>query len=76
VVLYAEDELPLDHFAVYHLPISEAFQSGGRRTIRITLAFDPPVRRTRVDYAGIGMNFRLLRGCDPARIFELFRRRT
>ncbi len=76
VVLYAEDELALDHFAVYQLPIPEPFQSGGRRSIRVTLAFDPPVRHTRADYAGIGMNFRLLRGCDPDLIFEHFRRRT
>lgn len=75
VVLYAQDELPLDHFAVYLLPIPEPFQCGGRRTIRVTMAFDPPVRHTRADYAGIGMNFRLIRGCDPAVIFEHYRRR-
>ena len=76
VVLYAEDQLPHDHFAVYQLPIPELFQGGGLRTIRITLAFDPPVRHTRADYAGVGMSFRLVRGCDPALIFEHFRRRT
>lgn len=76
VVLYAEDELALDHFAVYQLPIPELFQGGGRRTIRVSLAFDPPVRHTRVDYAGIGMSFRLVRGCAPDLIFEHFRRRT
>jgi hypothetical protein len=52
------------------------FQNGGQRTIRVTLAFDPPVRHTRADYAGIGMSFRLARGCDPALIFDHFRRRT
>ena len=76
VVLYAEDDLPLDHFAVYQIPVPEPFQSGGRRTIRVTLAFDPPVRHTRADYAGINMSFRLVRGCNPALIFEHFRRRT
>lgn len=75
VVLYAEDELPLDHFAVYQAPIPDLFQSGGRRTIRVTLAFDPPVRHTRADYAGVGMSFRLVRGCNPALIFDHFRRR-
>jgi hypothetical protein len=76
VVLYAEDELPYDHFAVYQLPIPELFQNGGRRTIRVPLAFDPPVRHTRADYAGVGMSFRLVRGCDPALIFDHFRART
>jgi hypothetical protein len=44
--------------------------------MRVTLAFDPPVRHTRADYAGVGMSFRLVRGCDPALIFDHFRRRT
>lgn len=76
VVLYAEDELALDHFAVYQVPVPDVFQSGGSRSIRVSLAFDPPVRHTRADYAGVGMSFRLVRGCDPALIFEHFRRRT
>ncbi len=76
VVFYADDELPLDHFAVYKLPIPELFQSGGRRTIRVSLAFDPPVRHTRADYTGVGMSFRLVRGCESALIFDHYRRRT
>jgi subtilisin family serine protease len=63
VVLYAEDELAIDHFAVYQIPIPQPFQTErGRRTIRISLAFDPPVRHSRLDYNGVGMSFRLIRG--------------
>jgi hypothetical protein len=76
VTLYAEDELALDHFAVYRIPIPEAFQAGnGERRIRVTLAFDPPVRHTRNDYAGVGMSFRLIRGCEPDLIFDHYRKR-
>lgn len=75
VVLYAEDELEIDHFAVYQLPIPEPFQGAGSRAVRVTLAYDPPVRHTRTDYAGTGMSFRLIRGCDPDQIFEHFRQR-
>jgi hypothetical protein len=76
VTLYAEDELALDHFAVYRIPIPDVFQAGsGERCIRVTLAFDPPVRHTRTDYAGVGMSFRLIRGCDPDLIFEHYRKR-
>jgi hypothetical protein len=76
VTLYAEDDLPLDHFAVYRIPIPEAFQQGnGERCIRVTLAFDPPVRHTRSEYAGVGMSFRLIRGCEPDLIFDHYRRR-
>jgi len=76
VTLYAEDELALDHFAVYRIPIPELFQAGnGERCIRVTLAFDPPVRHTRNDYAGVGMSFRLIRGCQPDLIFDHYRKR-
>lgn len=76
VVLYAEDELPIDHFAVYEVPIPDLFQTeAGHRTITVSLAYDPPVRHTRADYAGIGMSFRLVRGCAPRLIYEHYRRR-
>jgi hypothetical protein len=77
VVLFGEDELVVDHFAVYRIPIPQPFQShAGDRRIQITLAFDPPVRHTRNDYAGVGMSFRLIRGCDPQLIFDHYRKRS
>lgn len=76
VVLYGEDELELDHFAIYEIPIPRVYQStNGRRTINVSLAFDPPVRHSRNDYAGLGMSFRLVRGCTPELISEHYRRR-
>lgn len=77
VILYAEDELTIDHFAVYQIPIPRQFQTErGRRSIRVSLAYDPPVRHSRLDYNGVAMSFRLIRGCDPDAIFEHYRRRT
>ena len=77
VVLFAEGELPLDYFAVYEIPVPEIYQSQkGRRTIRVTLAFDPPVRHTRSDYAGVSMSFRVNRGCSSDLIFDYYRKRT
>lgn len=76
VVLYAEDRLSINHFAVYRVPMPPEFQGNGRRTIRVSLAFDPPVRRTRAEYIGTKMNFRLLRGCPSADVFSHFRTRT
>ncbi|MEM8595025.1 MAG: S8 family peptidase [Pseudomonadota bacterium] len=76
VVLFAEGALEPDQFAVYKVPIPAEFRSGGRRTIRVSLAFDPPVRRTRQDYLGARLEFRLLRGCDEAEVFEHFRERN
>jgi len=76
VVLYTEDQLAINHFAIYSVPIPQEFQGNGRRTIRVSLAFDPPVRRTRAEYIGTKMNFRLLRGCPLEEVFQHFRSRT
>lgn len=77
VVLYAEDEISFDHFAVYEVPIPKEYQlEKGRREIRVTLAFDPPVRHRRKDYLGTGMSFRLVRGCKADFVFQHYRKRS
>ncbi|WP_100260005.1 S8 family peptidase [Qipengyuania seohaensis] len=75
VIFHTDDELPLDRFAVYELPIPPVFQTTkGMREIRVSLAFDPPVRRTRADYLGVTMGWRLLRGTNEQEVFDKFRR--
>ena len=73
VVLYAEDYLEIDQFAVYQVPIPEDFQGNGRRWIHVSLAFDPPVKRARAEYIGTRMNYRLIRGCSADQVFSHFR---
>ena len=73
VIYFAEDQLDIDKFAIYRIPIPVEFQTGGKRTIRISLAYDPPVRRTRADYLGTKMDFRLIRGCPVDHISNFFR---
>ncbi len=63
VVLHAVDDLRLDSFHVFELPIpDELIRTKGQRRISIALAFYPPVRHTRLDYLGARMSFRLVRG--------------
>lgn len=71
VVLFAEDSLETDHFAVYEVPIPEPFQTAkGSREIKVALAFDPLVRHTRLDYAGTDMSFLLIRGLTAQAVFD------
>lgn len=42
----------------------------------MSLAFDPPVRHTRLEYLGLRLNYHLIRGMEPEAIFEHFRHRT
>lgn len=75
VIYYANDELAPDHFAVFELPVPPLFQTTkGEREIRVSLAFDPPVRRTRADYLGLTMGWRLLRGTNEKAVFDNFRK--
>lgn len=73
VIYFAEDILDIDRFAIYRIPIPPEFQTGGKRSIRVSLAYDPPVRRTRAEYLGTKMDFRLIRGCPPQHISDHFR---
>jgi len=75
VVLFVEDELLLDHFAVFEIPIPAEFQTTkGTREIKVALAFDPPVRHTRADYLGVTMGWRLLRGTSETEVFDRYRK--
>lgn len=73
VTLYSEDELELDKFHVYEVPIPEIFrETKGERHISVALAFDPPTRRTRKDYLGAKMRFDLIRGKTIEEVVQIY----
>jgi hypothetical protein len=62
VVLVAEDSIPDDGLHLYEVELPEDFiTTTGRRRVRVTLAYDPPVRGTRREYLVRNMSFRLYR---------------
>ena len=63
VTMIAEGVIAVDSFAIYAVPITDAFRGArGKKRIRVALAFDPPVRRRRMDYLGVVMSFQMIRG--------------
>ena len=77
VVLYADDEIGMDRFYVYEIPVPPVYTTTkGRRYIRVTLAFDPPTRHTRAAYLGVEMSFRLVRGKSLEEVQEHYRKRS
>lgn len=77
VILYSENQLPFDMFHVYEVPIPDNFiATNGQRKITVTLAFDSPVRHTRLDYLGTNMAFCLIRGKSVEEVAEAFRLRN
>lgn len=68
-LLMAEDELGERHFHLYSFELPEDFlERKGVRCIRVTLAFDPPVRGTRLEYMSRTMTMQLFRGVTTEEI--------
>jgi len=73
VTMVAQGTIGIDTFAVYAVPITDEFLGApGKKRIRVTLAFDPPVRRRRMDYLGILMNFQMIRGKTLPEVIAAF----
>lgn len=75
VTMFAQDSLAPDTFHIYRVPVPENFlQAAGTRSIRVALAFDPPVRGRRLDYLGVEMHMALIRGVTLDEVVERFGR--
>jgi len=73
-VLMGEFSMDSDTVAIHPLPVPTAFQSvKAARTIRVALAFDPPVRRTRREYLAGEMKFDLLRASTIQQVQSWYR---
>lgn len=76
VVLQIDNEaIPVGFFRMYEIPAlpSEFFDKPGKRSLSVTLAFDPPTRPTRGDsYLGVTMEFHVFKNLDPEVIKQAF----
>ena len=74
VTMVAEGKQKLDTFSVYAVPIPDVMlQAAGMKTIRVALAYDPPVRRRRMDYLGVEMAFQMVRGKTLDEVIAAYR---
>jgi hypothetical protein len=73
VTMIAQGTLGIDTFAIYAVPITDEFIGAlGKKRIRVALAFDPPVRRRRIDYLGVEMNFQMIKGKTLQEVIAAF----
>lgn len=64
-VLIAEGEIIVDDVHLYTIPIPASFyQAGGWRRLTVALAYDPPVRPTRLDYLASHMDIQVYFGAS------------
>ena len=69
------EEIPVGFFRMYEIPAlpSEFFDKPGKRSLSVTLAFDPPTLPTRGDsYLGVTMEFHVFKNIDPKVIKQAF----
>ena len=78
VVLMAEDTIENNAHQFYELPLPESYLRRSRqlRELRVTLAYSPPVRTTRLDYMATKISFRLVVGSSLAEIEQRFNHQT
>lgn len=77
VTQFHQGTIMLDTFQIFEVPIPEEFCNAvGKKTMTITLAYDPPVRSRRARYLGVKMNYRLIRGKTVQEITDGYRALT
>lgn len=75
VTMVYQGSIQIDYFDVFAVPIPDVFRyARGMRKIIVSLAYDPPVRRRRLDYLGVEMDIFLIRGKTIDEIHEAFRK--
>jgi hypothetical protein len=75
VVLTYDGEMSTDSVMIHRIPMPRRFLEGySPRSIRIALAYDPPVRRQRREYIAGSMSFDLVRGTSEADLEQRYQR--
>jgi hypothetical protein len=73
VTMVYQGSIQIDHFDTFSVPIPEEFRdASGTRKVIVSLAYDPPVRRRRLDYLGVEMDVFMIRGKTTEEVYEAF----
>jgi hypothetical protein len=74
-VLVGEGEITIDDVHLYAVPVPFTFyRPGGSRRIAVALAYDPPVRVTRLDYLANHMEIHAYRGASLQQVRDAYTR--
>lgn len=72
-VLVADGSIEMNAIHIYELPIPDSFhQSGGKRSLDVALAFDPPARTQRLDYLGNKLEMYVVRDIQVDELIDIF----
>lgn len=72
-IIKKDEKLTPDTFHIYELPILSEFRNAkGKKIIEIVMAYNPEVRKTRIDYLGTILNFELIRGKSFEDVYQVY----
>ena len=75
VTMVYQGSIRIDNFDLFAVPIPDEFRyARGIRKIIVSLAYDPPVRRRRLDYLGVEMDIFMIRGMTSDEVHAAFSR--
>lgn len=65
VLLLAENNIKLDGIHLYYFYLPKEFvETSGKKEISVVLVYNPLIRRNRIDYMGVSMEFHLFRNAE------------
>lgn len=67
-----ENAIQVDKNHIFEIPIPKEFEAAkGKKRITVSLAYNPDVRKTRMDYLGKSMSFDLIRGKSLEEVYQV-----
>ena len=67
-----ENAIQVDKNHIFEIPIPKEFEAAkGKKRITVSLAYNPDVRNTRLDYLGKSMSFDLIRGKSLEEVYQV-----
>jgi len=67
-----ENAIDVDKNHIFEIPIPKEFENAkGKKRITVSLAYNPDVRKTRMDYLGKSMSFELIRGKSLEEVYQV-----
>ncbi len=64
VLLIADNKIKLDGVHLYYLYLPPDFcKTSGEKQLSVTLVYNPPIRRNRINYMGASIEYHLFRNC-------------
>lgn len=68
-----DEKISPDNMHIFEIPLPKEFrQAAGKKRVIVSLAFNPPVRNTRLDYIGVSMDYRLIKGVSMEEVIKAY----